>query len=120
MAGAIIVLLIVAIVIGVAINAYLRSWVKAESRLEAHMHDPHTHVVEYAVPEGVDPATIRFELARAGFNTGIGSVGEAETLLVECERSQRERVRSIIEGVHTNVSDGSAPTIGHVVFEDER
>ena len=120
MVGAIIFLVIVALVAGVAMNAYLRSWVQAESRTEAHMRDPHTHTVAYAIPNGVDPVLVKVELSRAGFNTGIGRVDGRECLHIECERQQRERVRGLIEGLHLSAYDGDALKIGHVVFEDER
>ena len=120
MAGAIILLVLIALFVGVGINVYLRSWVQAESRNEAHMRDPHTHTVAYAVPNGVDPALIRVELSRAGFNIATALVGDQECLRIECEAAQRDTVRSVIEGVHMNNYDGSALKTGHVVFEDER
>jgi hypothetical protein len=91
MVGAIIFLVIVALVVVVAMSVYLRSWVQAESRTEAHMRDPHTHTVAYAIPNGVDPVLVKVELSRAGFNTGIGRVGGRECLRIECERQHRVR-----------------------------
>lgn len=120
MAAAIVLLMIVLIVAGVGISLYLRSWVQAEARTEAHMRDPHTHTVAYAVPNGVDPVLIKVELSRAGFNNGIARIGGRECVRIECEQQQRERVRGLIEGLHLSAYDGSALVIGHVVFEDER
>ncbi len=57
MAAAIVFLLIVVVIGGIAINLYLRGWVRDESRREAHLRDPDTHTVAYAIPNGVDPAT---------------------------------------------------------------
>lgn len=121
MAGAIILLVVVTLVVGIGINVYLRSLVQAESRLEAHLQNPQTHTVAYAVPIGVDPVIIRVELTRAGYHTGIGCVGDKECLRIECEPQQRERVRNVIEGVDMGSPDDlSALKVGHVLFEDER
>jgi hypothetical protein len=59
-------------------------------------------------------------LTHAGFTSAIDRVGEVECLRVECEDSDRTRVRSVIEGIHVSEYDGSELTFGHVVFEDGR
>lgn len=120
MAAAIALAVIVLVVVGVAINLYLRTWVAEESRTEAHLHDPRTHTVAYAVPNGIDPAVIRTELSRASFSTGVERVGALECLRIECEEGDRARVRQIIEGIRLSRYDGSELERDHVVFEDER
>jgi hypothetical protein len=120
MVGAIILLGALAVVVVVGINVYLRSWVRDESRVEAHVHDPRTHTVAYAVPNGVDPAVIKYELVRAGFTAGTGRVGEVECLLVECEQAQRDQVRHAVAAAHLVGHDGGSPGATPVVFEDER
>jgi hypothetical protein len=119
--AAITLVIIGALVVGVvAINVYLRSWVRTESRIEAHMRDPRTHSVAYAVPNGVDPALIRFELSRAGFDAASTRVGDMECLRIECEHEEQERVRSTIQRVPMTGYDGCALKLDPVVFEDER
>jgi hypothetical protein len=114
------ILLVVALVLGIAIPLLLRSWGKEESRVEARLHDPDVHTVAFAVPDGVDPAVIRVTLTRAGFTSAIDRVGDVECLIVECSESDRARVRSVIEAVHLSGFDGPDRPVGHVVFEDER
>lgn len=120
MAAAVILFVIVVLFVTVAVNIYLRSLVGAEGRTEAHLRDPRTHTVAYAVPNGVDPALIMVELSRAGLTCGLGVVADHECVRIECEEPQREQVRSVIESVHMSAYDGSPLKIGHVVFEDER
>ena len=116
------ILLLVVLVVGgsIAISLFLRSWVREESRREAHLRDPNTHTVAYAIPNGVDPVTVESALARAGLTSGVGRIGMVECVLVECTESQREQVRGVIEGIPMNAYDGSRLPAGHVVFEDER
>ena len=120
MVAAIVFLLIVVVIGGIAINLYLRSYVREESRREAHLTDPDTHTVAYAIPNGVDPATILSALARAGLTSGVDRVGMVHCVRVECNDSQREKARGVLEGIRMNVYDGSQFQAGHVVFEDER
>lgn len=119
MAAALIILLVVLVAGGIAINVYLRGWVRGESRREAHLRDPHTHTVAYAIPNGVDPVTVATALARAGFVSGVDSVGMVECVRIECGESQREQVRDVLEGISMTAYDGSQLQAGHVVFEDE-
>jgi hypothetical protein len=121
MALAIFIVLVVVVVGGsIAISVFLRNWVREESRREAHLRDPHTHTVAYAIPNGVDPVTAESALARAGFTSGVDRVGMVECLRIECEESQRDQVRSVLEGISMIGYDGSPLPAGHVVFEDER
>ncbi len=114
-------LLLVAVVVGsIAISIYLRGWVRDESRREAHLRDPHTHTVDYAIPNGVDPVAPLTALAQAGFTAGVDRVGMVECIRVECHESQRDEVRRVLEGIQMNAYDGSPMQGGHVVFEDER
>ena len=50
MAAAILLLLVLMLIGGIGINLYLRSWVREQSRREAHLRDPNTHTVAYAIP----------------------------------------------------------------------
>jgi hypothetical protein len=120
MVAAAAILVIVVLVVSVAIPMFLRSLGVEESRVEARLHDPRTHTVAFAIPNGVDPVVVRVALTRAGFTPAIDRVGDVECLRVECDESERARVRSVIESVHVREYDGSELALGHVVFEDER
>ena len=120
MIAATILLVIAALAFGIWINLYLRSWVATEARTEAHLRDPRTHAVAYAVPNGVDPVVVMRELSRAGFDAAIERVGDLECMRIECEADQRDEVRAVIEGAHLSAYDGTALKLGDVVFEDER
>ena len=120
MAAAIVFLLIVVVIGGIGINLYLRNAVREESRREQHLRDPSTHTVAYAIPNGVDPVTVQSGLARAGLTSGVDRVGMVECVRIECNDSQRERARGVLEGIRMNAYDGSQFQAGHVVFEDER
>jgi hypothetical protein len=120
MVAAAAILVVVALVLGIAIPLLLRSWGMEESRVEARLHDPNVHTVAFAVPNGVDPAVYRMALTKAGFTSAIDRVGDVECLLVECNETDRARMRSVIEAVHLSDYDGSDVPLGHVVFEDER
>ena len=116
------ILLLVVLEVGgsIAISLFLRNWGREESRREAHLRDPRTHTIAYAIPNGMDPVTLETALALEGFNSGHDRVGMADCVRVECDESQRDRVRRVLEGVSMNAYDGSLLPAGHVVFEDER
>jgi hypothetical protein len=120
MAAAIFFLLVIVLIGAIGINVYLRGWVREESRREAHLRDPDTHTVAYGIPAGVDPVAVEVALARAGFTSGAARIGMVECVRIECQESQREQVRGILEGIRMNAYDGSQLQAGHVVFEDER
>ena len=120
MAAALVLLLLVVAMGGIAISLYLRSWVREESRREAHLRDPRTHTVAYAIPDGVDPVTVESAMSRANFTSMVDRVGMVECIRIECDESQREQVRSVLEGIPMTAYDGSQLEAGHVVFEDER
>jgi hypothetical protein len=62
--------LVVLLGVGIAVNLFLRSWLRGESRREAHLRDPGTHTIAYEVPNGVDPVTFMSPLVQAGFTSG--------------------------------------------------
>ena len=120
MAPAILLLLLVVVVGVIAVNLYLRNWVREDTRREAHLRDPHTHTVAYAIPTGVDPVTVETALSLAGYTSGVDRVGMVECVRVECDEAQRDDVRRVLEGIPMSTSDGEPMPTGHVVFEDER
>ena len=105
---------------GICINVVLRRWVREESRHEAHLRDPGTPTVAYAIPNGMDPVTVETALAHAGFDSGVDRVGMVQCVRIECDASQRERVRAVLEGLPLNGYDGAQLQARRVVFEDER
>lgn len=114
------ILVVILVVLGVAIPMFLRSWGAEEARTEARFHDPSTHTVAYAIPNGVDPVRFKVALTRAGFTSVIERVGDVECMRVECDESERSQVRRVVEAIHLSEYDGSELKLGHVVFEDER
>lgn len=120
MAAAVFFLVVVVVIGGIGISLFLRSWGRDESRREAHLRDPNTHTVEYAIPNGVDPVTVESALTLAGLTSGVDRIGMFECVRIECTESQREQVRAVIEDIPMNAYDGSQLPAGHVVFEDER
>lgn len=120
MAAAIVLLVVVVVGGSIAISLFLRSWVRDESRREAHLRDPRTHTVAFAIPPGVDPVTPETALALAGFHSGHDRLGMVECIRIECDESQRDRVRRVLEDVFRTQYDGSVLPAGQVVFEDER
>jgi hypothetical protein len=113
-------LLVLIVIVSVVISLVLRSWGTEQSRTEARMHDPRIHTIPLAVPDGVGPVVVRAAVGKAGFNSGLDRLGQAEWLIVECRESERSRLRSDIEAVHLPDYDGTELAHGHVVFEDER
>jgi hypothetical protein len=59
-------------------------------------------------------------LALARITSGVDRVGMVECVRIECNESQREQVRGVLEGIPMNAYDGSQLQARHVVFEDER
>jgi len=120
MGAAIIIFLVFMVLATVGVNAVLRGWVRDQSRREAHFDDPRTHTVAFGIPAGVDPTVIESALMRAGLECEVGMVGTVECVRIECDESQREQVRLVLESLHLHGYDGSELDTRHVVFEDER
>ena len=111
---------ILALVLIVTVALALRALVMDEKRTESEFHDPHMPTVTYAIPNGVDPAVFAVALKKAGFPSVVTEVGVSQGLRVKCETADRERLRTVIAGVAVTTYDGTAVTLDHVVFEDER
>lgn len=114
------VLAVLLVVVGVVVMLSLRSWTLDEARAEAWLHDPETHTLSYVVPEGQDPAVLVAALAHAGFTARAELRGGVERLRVACDEEDRDRVRDIIETVHSTGFEGVEMHVAHAVFEDER
>lgn len=90
----------------------LRHSGQQDARTETRLHSPHTHTLSYDVPVGQDPAPLRTALNHAHFSTVRGRGDSGRSLIVECDETERGRVRTIIEEVvRTEPS--------HVHFQDE-
>ena len=105
--------------ISIAIALFLRSWVLTESKTEKRLHDPRTHTIAFAIPNGVDPVVFAVAVRKAGFASVTDRVGNAECILVECPESERAHLRTLLEAVQAPHDDGSPARAGHIVFEDE-
>ena len=55
MAAAIVFLVVVVVGGTIAINLFLRNWVREGAQREAHLRDPRTHTVAFAIPNGAIP-----------------------------------------------------------------
>ena len=80
MVAAAAILVVIVLVVSVAVALGLRRWVADESRVEARLRSPQAHTVSYAVPNGVDPATVMGALAQAGFISVIDRAGDLQGL----------------------------------------
>ena len=105
-------------VVGLALA--LRALVMDEKRAESEFHDPHLPTATYAIPNGVDPVVFAVALKKAGYDSVVTEVGASQGLRVKCQPGDRERLRHVIAGVGVTSYDGTAMTLDHVVFEDER
>lgn len=97
MVGAVIMLLVVLVALGVIAWLSLARSVEQTEEIEHELNDPATPTVEYAVPEGVDPALLRGCLTRAGFVSTVEETPRFEVVKVACDPADRERVREAIE-----------------------
>jgi hypothetical protein len=115
------VIIVLAMLVGtVVIAGALRRLVRDEADVERRLSAPNVHTISYAVPNGVDPGYLRGALLGGGFASLVATTGTRECLLVECEESDRARLRRLIEGSPEATYDGSGLGLHPVVFEDER
>ncbi|HET8960872.1 hypothetical protein [Nocardioides sp.] len=114
------VLITAAVALSVAFALFMRSWVLREKETETRLHDPRTHTIAYAIPNGVDPVVFAVAVDRAGFTHVTERFGNAECIRVECPEAEREHLRSVLESIPVPQYDGSSVSAAHVVFEDER
>ncbi len=95
------ILLIVVAIGGVAIALGLRSLVFSEARLEAELHEPGAHAMEFEVPVGADPAVARATLKHAGYASQAELHQGKEFLVVACpEEGDRAVVTRILEDLY--------------------
>jgi len=109
-----------AVILLVVIPWFLKAVADTEKGIEDHLLDPRTSKVAFVVPDGVDAAVVSTALEGAGFSSALDIVRGEERLLIECEASERERVREVIAGIEHRAYDASGLTIGAVTFRDER
>jgi hypothetical protein len=89
----------------------LRQWGQEDVRTEDRLRSPGAHTLSYVVPAGQDPAPLRAALGHEHFSTVLGRGDSGHCLIVECEESERGRVRQILEG--------SLLESRQVLFQDE-
>ena len=95
------ILLIGVVVVGVGVALALRSIVFTEARLEAQLHEPGAHALEFEVPVGADPAVARAALQHAGFAAQAELHQGKEILVVGCpEEGDQRTVRQILTDLY--------------------
>jgi hypothetical protein len=114
-AGTFVIVIIAAAVVLLA----LRRWTLDEGRTEARLRSPDTHKLVYVVPDGQDPTAVMAAMMHAGFNAVIDMEEGIEQVLVECEESDREEVRGLIEHVSSVNSEQHGLPVDQIHFEDE-
>lgn len=107
------------VVIGLVFMLALRKWTFAEARTEARLRSSDTPTVAYVVPHGQDPALLMTALVREGFVSVPDIVGGVERLLIECDESDRARLRRILEHVDRTGTGGTAMHAGRARFDGE-
>jgi hypothetical protein len=112
---------LVAVLVWLAVQA--SRWAAARSQVDHTLASPAAATLDYVVPEGQDPAVVLAALHDNGVQAAP-DVGARQLVHVACpptSNGERERVRSIIEGIHRSGIDAGAPfDAGAVRFEDER
>lgn len=106
--------------VGAVIAYGLRRMFLDEEKEQVAMRTGDAHVVEYAIPAGVDPADVRAAIAIAGFTGVVVDGPSGERLRVVCSEADRVRVRRAIEEAHSAASGDAPLGLGPVVFVDER
>jgi len=96
-----------------------RRWTLDEAKTEARLLAPDSHRAVYAIPDGEDPTVLMAALTRAGFVSVVDMKAGVERLLVECEHTDRARVREVIEQVNRGGSQGRGAPVRPVSFEDD-
>jgi len=114
------VFLVVVLVVGAVVAVVLRRVVLDDAANEQHLHTAGVHTVSFAVPNGVDAADLRAAASRGGFVSTVADSDTQQRLLVECEDSDRARLRRVLQEAHDAASHGAELHLDPVVFDDER
>jgi hypothetical protein len=121
MTAPIIVVLVVAVLVGLAVFWMLR-WSKERAATAGELERPSTETLEYVVPEGQDPVVVMSALESAGFTTRMDTSGEI--LHIHCPNGReqaRARARMVISEANTSAIDHGRPLDqGRIAFLDER
>ena len=113
-------MLVVVVVAGVLVAVALRRLVLDDAAHEQDLRSPGVHTVAFAVPNGVDVADLRAAASRGGFVSTVTDSEAHQCLLVQCEDSDRARLRHLLEGAHDAAYHGTELHLEPVVFDDER
>lgn len=111
---------VVVLVAGALVAIALRRVVLDDAATDQRLHAAGAHTVSFAVPNGVDVADLRAAASRGGFVSTVDETDTYQRLLVQCEESDRARLRRLLEDAHDAASHGADLRLGPVVFEDER
>jgi hypothetical protein len=107
------------VIVPMLLVLYLRGWGLQQSATESRLTSARTPTVTYLVPDGQDPAVVRAALAHAHVASVVGRGADAHRLTIECDESERERVRQVIGQVGLTGFDGVTVPSGRVRFEDD-
>ncbi len=114
------ILVVVVLVAGALAAVALRRFVLDDAATEKRLRAIGAHTVSLAVPDGIDVADLRAAASRGGFVSTVTDADAHQCLLVQCEESDRTRLRHLLEQAHDAAYHGAEPHLGPVVFDDER
>ena len=88
------------------------------------MAEPEVATLDYAVPEGQDPAVVLTALSESGLEASAVNTDGRQLVVIACapeNKGAREQARSAIESIGVSALDAGVPfDNGPVRFEDER
>lgn len=114
-------ILVVVVLVGTALVAMaMRRVVLDDAASDRRLREAHVHTVSFEVPEGVDVADLRGAASHGGFASTVDDSGTHQRLLVQCEDTDRTRLRDLLEEAHDAAYRGTELDLHPVVFEDER
>ena len=114
------ILVVVVLVAGALAALALRRFVLDDAATDKELRGTEAHTVSFAVPNGVDVADLRAAASRGGFASTVADSDNQQHLLVQCEATDRARLRRLLEEAHDATSHGSELHLDPVVFDDER
>jgi hypothetical protein len=101
----------------------VREQLKEREQVDKELHGDETPTLEYAVPEGQDPAVVLAALERAGYTATVDPNGPHQVVLIACPAGvdrDRAHVRSVIESGSVTAPQDGVPMQVDVRFRDEK
>lgn len=118
MVGAILILTVVAVVMGVGVALALGAVARRDEVIDERLNEADVPTVLYPVPDGADPAVVSSHLEHAGIANALERHGGQRHLRIECPPQARERVRALIDEAYATDHEHPRPTV-EVRFRDE-